>query len=281
MLISVVVTSYNYQEYIKDTIKSVLSQTFMDWEMIVVDDASSDLSVEIIKEFAKNDNRIKLIVNETNLGLAKSLEKGVKAASGQWIAFLESDDLWTEDNLQKKSEIIAQNPDAVMIFNDVLLFGAEDKLKERVFEQSAEYLKKKTYPRNLFYDISLFNRILTFSTVLVNKEKLLQCGFNTPEDRILDWWLFLHLARHNDFYYIPEKLTKWRLHRDSYINKREKLYSFPVNISALTDILKKEKDLRIIPYIIAAIFNTLPRIKTRLIQLVKIRLGIPLKGEKS
>jgi len=247
--------------------------------MIVVDDASTDSSVEVIREFAGNDNRIKLIVNEKNLGLAKSLEKGVKAASGEWIAFLESDDLWTQDNLQKKVDIIKANPDLAMIFNDVRLFGAQDTLKEKTFAKSAEFLKEKNYPCNLFYDIALFNRILTFSTVLVNKERLLQCGFDTPEDRILDWWLFLHLARHNKFYYISEKLTKWRLHSDSYINKREKLYSFPVNILALTDIFKKEKDPKLIPYIIAAFFNTLPRIKTRIIQLVKIRLGIPLKGE--
>ena len=73
MLVSVVVTSYNYQKYIKDTIISVLNQTFKDWEMIVIDDASTDASVKIIQELTKNDSRVKLIQNSENIGLKKKL----------------------------------------------------------------------------------------------------------------------------------------------------------------------------------------------------------------
>lgn len=102
MLVSVVVTSYNYQKYIKDTIISVLNQTFKDWEMIVIDDASTDASVKIIQELTKNDSRVKLIQNSENIGLKNSIKKALKEASGEWIAFLESDDLWREDYLEKK-----------------------------------------------------------------------------------------------------------------------------------------------------------------------------------
>ena len=106
MLVSVVVTSYNYQKYIKDTIISVLNQTFKDWEMIVIDDASTDASVKIIQELTKNDSRVKLIQNSENIGLKNSIKKALKEASGEWIAFLESDDLWREDYLEKKTALI-------------------------------------------------------------------------------------------------------------------------------------------------------------------------------
>lgn len=283
MLISVVITSYNYEKYLKDTIKSVLAQTYSDWEMIVIDDASADSSVEIIKEFAKNDSRIKLIQNESNLGLTKSLRKGIEAASGQWVAVLESDDSLRKDYLEKKAAIIEQYPDCGLIFNDVELFGDEKRIKDvsTKFIKSAEILKKKNYPCNLFKELVYFNRVLTLSTVLVNKEKFLQSRWDTPSDKLFDWWILLHFARENDFYYLPEKLTKWRIHYGSYINQKFKIVSLPVNLLAVINIAKKEKNIKLIPCIFRIILNNLKRIKTACIQAAKRCLGIPLRCEKS
>ena len=86
MKISVVTASYNYQNYIKEAIQSVLNQTYKDWELIVVDDCSTDNSVEVIKSF--DDERIKLFVNEKNLGLQKTVKRGIENATGEWIVFL-------------------------------------------------------------------------------------------------------------------------------------------------------------------------------------------------
>ena len=100
-VISVITASYNYENYISDTIKSVLAQTFSDWELIIVDDASSDNSVNIIKSFL-DDKRIKLICHDKNKGLSETLKTGLKYAQGEWIAFLESDDILTPDCLKKR-----------------------------------------------------------------------------------------------------------------------------------------------------------------------------------
>ena len=283
MLISVVITSYNYEKYLKDTINSVLSQTYSDWEMIVIDDASTDSSVDIIKEFVKKDSRIKLIENETNLGLTKTLKKGVEAASGEWVAVLESDDRLREDYLEKKAAIANKYPDIGMIFNDVELFGDEERIKDvsKKFTDTAKYLKGKTYPRNIFKDLIYFNRVLTLSAVFISREKVLKCDWETPSDRILDWWLLLHFTRKYDCFYIPEKLTKWRIHYGSYINKKQKIFAIPVNLLALIDIIKKEKDIRLLPGIIWIILSNFTRVRVACAQLAKIRLGIPLRCEKS
>lgn len=283
MLISVVITSYNYEKYLKDTINSVLSQTYSDWEMIVVDDASTDSSVEIIKEFTQKDKRIKLIVNDKNLGLKQTLKRGLEAASGEWIAILESDDQLREDYLDKKVSIAVNNPNIGLIFNDVELFGDETRIKEleKTFSKSSEILKRKQYPCNLFKELLYFNRILTFSAVFVNKQKFLNCDFNTPTDKLLDWWLFLHFARQNDFFYIPEKLTKWRIHNDSYIYKKDTTYSYPVNLLAFIDIVKKEKNIKLAFYIIPVIISSIYRLRVAICQHIKIILGIPLRGSKS
>lgn len=284
MLISIVVTSYNYEKYLKDTINSIINQTYQNWEMIVVDDASTDSSVEIIQEFTQKDDRIMLIRNEQNLGLAKSLQKGVNAASGEWIAFLESDDMYAPDNLEKKAEIISQYPDIALIFNDVELFGNTKtlKLKQENCEKEHEKLKDKIYPTNIFYDLCVTNKILTFSAVLVNKTKLLNCDFNTPVDKLLDWWLFLPLARKHDFYYIHEKLTKWRMHDDSYINNRQKKLYCPINLTILCQTFLKEKDFKLIFYILKICFNHLNKlreIKVVTIHFIKKKLGITLREE--
>ena len=99
-MISIITASYNYANYIKECIDSVLSQDFTDWELIIVDDCSVDNSVEIIKSYT--DSRIRLIRNEKNSGLKRTLLRGIQEAGGEYIAFLESDDIWRTDYLSKK-----------------------------------------------------------------------------------------------------------------------------------------------------------------------------------
>ena len=103
-MISIVTASYNYAQYIGETIQSVLNQTYSDWELVIVDDCSSDNSVEVIKSF--KDDRIKLFVNERNLGLKGTVKRGIELAQGDWVVFLESDDVITPDYLEKKAKIV-------------------------------------------------------------------------------------------------------------------------------------------------------------------------------
>lgn len=279
MKISIVTASYNYQDYIKETIQSVLDQTYKDWEFIIVDDCSTDNSVEVIKSY--KDDRIKLFVNEKNLGLKETLKFGIKQASGDWVAILESDDILKQDYLEKKYEVIKRNPNVAVIFNDVELFGDENRVKNTTptIIETSNLLQNKIYPCNIFDDLVDFNRVLTFSAVMLNRQKFLECNLNTPMDKLFDWWLFLHLARKYDFYYIPEKLTKWRLHSDSYISYKERLFDYPVNVAALIDLIKKEKNIRLFPPLFKASFSTVKRFKARFVRAIKTKLGIPLREE--
>ena len=104
-----------------------------------------------IKSF--NDKRIKLVKNEENLGLTKTLEKALKMAQNDWIAFLESDDLWAENYLEEKVKIIEKYPDTAIIFNDVEEFGDEEWLKavKNNFTRTRNILNKKKFPKNIFY----------------------------------------------------------------------------------------------------------------------------------
>lgn len=106
-LVSIVMPSYNTAEYIADSIRSVIAQTYTDWELIIVDDCSRDNSVEVINSFG--DPRIRLLINEKNSGAALSRNRALREAKGKWIAFLDSDDTWEPEKLEKQIRFMEEN----------------------------------------------------------------------------------------------------------------------------------------------------------------------------
>ena len=109
--VSIITASYNYENYIKETIESVLNQTFQDWELIIVDDGSKDNSVSVIKEYCNRDSRIKIFQHENavNKGLAETIKLGLEKSNCEWVAFLESDDVWLPNSLEEKMYIVNNN----------------------------------------------------------------------------------------------------------------------------------------------------------------------------
>ena len=136
--ISILMPSYNYASYIREAIESVIKQTYTNWELIIIDDASTDSSLGIIKEYLRKDPRIKLVINEKNLGLAKTLKKGISFAESSWIAFLECDDIFQPTSLEKKIEA-AQNG-AELIFSAAEGFDNKNKIQK--FEKHIDDINK-------------------------------------------------------------------------------------------------------------------------------------------
>ena len=260
MKISIITASYNYANYVEDVINSAISQTYSDWELIVVDDGSSDNSVEIIKSYCEKDPRIKLFQHEgeINKGLKETILLGLEKCTGDWVAFLESDDLFKPDNLLKKVEVAKQNPDVKLIFNKVEFLWDKDRpdYNKQEFENTQKTLSNMSFPRNMFYDFYIKNMILTFSCVMVEKNVLKNTDFNTPFDAALDWWLWIHLAYENKFYYVDEELTVWNLHLNSYISESKKPIIRLVNLSAYRDVyLKTGRNLNVLLFIIFSSIN--------------------------
>ena len=107
-LVSIIMSSYNTAEYIAESIQSVLSQSYIDWELIVVDDCSTDNTDEVVKPYL-SDERIIYLKNEMNSGAAVSRNRALREAKGKWIAFLDSDDLWTPDKLSKQINFMEEH----------------------------------------------------------------------------------------------------------------------------------------------------------------------------
>lgn len=106
-LVSIIMPSYNTGKFIQETIDSVINQTYDNWELIIVDDCSSDNTDEIVKSI--KDGRIVYLKNKKNSGAAISRNKALKMAKGKWVAFLDSDDLWKKDKLEKQIEFMKNN----------------------------------------------------------------------------------------------------------------------------------------------------------------------------
>lgn len=250
MKISIITASYNYENYIKETIQSVLSQTYNDWEMIIVDDCSTDNSVNVIKSY--NDERIKLFVNEKNLGLKETLKRGIKEATSDWIVFLESDDVLSPDYLAKKVEIAQKYNDINLIFNDCEFFGDEERVKtfEYALKKTRSLLQNQGYPKKMFYDFYQSNKIFTFSSVMAKRSDLLKVNFNAKLDYLIDWHLWIQLSSLGKFYYLSEKLTKWRLHNNSYINSSTQKSPVDLQAASYIEVFKSKKDISILLFIL-------------------------------
>ena len=220
--ISIITASYNYQDYIRETIESVMAQTYQNWEMIIVDDGSKDNSVEVIKDYCNRDSRIKLFQHEggVNKGLCKTVQLGIEKAQSEWLVFLESDDLITPDYLEEKVKVIRENPDIEFIFNDIETFGERADVYDEYFDMQKKVIKKLGNPADYFYALGKNNFVPTFSVVMIKKAIMQEIEFSTKGGQPqLDWYLWRQVALNHKFYYIDKKLTKWRLHNTSYISK--------------------------------------------------------------
>lgn len=107
-MVSIIMPSYNTGRFIKETIESVLAQTYPNWELLIVDDCSTDDTDEVVGAYL-SDERIRYFKNETNSGAAVSRNRALREAKGKWIAFLDSDDLWEPEKLQKQIAFMKEN----------------------------------------------------------------------------------------------------------------------------------------------------------------------------
>ena len=122
---------FNSEAFISDTIDSVLNQSYSNWELILIDDGSTDKTIEIVNLLAAENNKIKIFKNETNQGAATSRNKGIVAAKGDYIAFLDADDLWKPEKLEKQIAFM-------LIGNCDVCFSGYD-----LMDENGEYLKKR------------------------------------------------------------------------------------------------------------------------------------------
>ena len=209
--VSIILTSYNHEKFIREAINSVLNQTYTDFELIVWDDASTDASWEIIQSY--QDPRIKAFRNEVNE--RKAINKALLSGhvSGRYVAIHHSDDVWEPTKLEKQVAFLEGNPEYGAVFTQVsptsesgLPFGDTGHFYYSVFEQPNR--SRQEWLRYFFTT----GNALCHPSVLIRKECYTTCGlYAYPLAQLPDFDMWVRLAMHYELYVLPEKLVRFRI----------------------------------------------------------------------
>ena len=160
-MVSVVMPAYNAEKYIRETIESVQKQTISDWELIVVDDCSSDQTRMIVQEIQKKDDRIKMLANAVNLGVAKTRNKGISESKGKYIALLDSDDVWRSEKLQKQLKIFEET-NADIVYSSYAI----------ITEDGVKCCNDFVVPEKADYELMLQKSVIGCSTAMIKSEAI-------------------------------------------------------------------------------------------------------------
>jgi len=233
--ISVIVPTYNRADLISETIESILNQTYKNFELIIVDDGSTDNTEEMIRKF--KDSRIKYIKTDNWGGPARPRNIGIKKARGEYIAFCDDDDMWDKRKLEKQIPHF-QSSKIVGVASDAILIG------------DTPYYRKKNYGRSKlgyvdyqYIDILNGNKIMTSSCIV--KRKILEKVRFFDENRdfcfIEDWELWLRMARFGLFRVLGDPLI-------FYLVSRKRGYQFSIISKNCLKIIKKQVDMNYVKY---------------------------------
>lgn len=195
-LVSIIMPSYNTAQYIEKTIESVMEQTYTNWELIIVDDCSSDNTEKIVKGI--KDERIKFFKNERNSGAAISRNRALQLARGRWIAFLDSDDIWVPEKLEKQIAFMEDNNIAFSYTN-----------YEIIDESGKEQRIKVTGPKRITKQ-GMFNYCWLGCLTVMYDSKII--GLIQIEDikKNNDYAMWLKVCKKANCYLLDEVLAKYR-----------------------------------------------------------------------
>jgi len=271
--ISVVIPSYNHEKFIAEAIQSVLDQTYQNFEIIIVDDGSTDGSIEQIRTFS--DPRIKLILHKKNRGAAVAMRTALERAKGEYIAVLSSDDMFLPDKLEKQVKFLDENPQYGAVFSYVEIidehgypFTNQNHYYYKKFEQQNR--DRYQWLNHFFYH----GNALCHPSVLIRKSCYDKIGlYDERFAQLPDFDFWIRFCLKYELYIIPEKLVKFRIRSDEknasagtkqnivrFYNEWSLIAYHYLNIPSFTELKKIFPDVRLgaaktdtslIPYYIA------------------------------
>lgn len=208
--VTVIMPNYNGARFIAESIQSVLGQTFTDFELMLVDDGSTDTSVSIANEYAKSDRRIKIIMNEKNRGQSYTLNRGISAATGEFICFIDSDDIFRPTRLEKLVGSL-ENAKSSVGYTDVFLIDPDGRTTSGSFLGT-----KRLPPTGYAYPYFLTQWCWGLGIFMSHISTIREIGcFDESLDWGNDFDYVLRLTGNHKIVLIPEALYGYRLHSQS------------------------------------------------------------------
>lgn len=197
--VSIIVPMYNAEKFIGKTIESVLAQTYQNWEMLIMNDVSTDNSLAIVSMYAKKDERIKIVNTEKNVGVVKGRNFLIDLASGKYIAFLDADDYWHNEKLEKQIKFMKEKNASISCTEYTRVKENEEKINDVIIKEG------------ISYNDMLKNNYLGCLTVMYDAEKIGKRYFKELEKNE-DYVLWLEIVKDVDIIYgLKENLAYYRV----------------------------------------------------------------------
>ena len=197
--VSIIVPMYNAEKFIRKTIESVLAQTYQNWEMLIMNDVSTDNSLAVVSGYAKKDKRIKIINTEKNVGVVKGRNFLIDLASGKYIAFLDADDYWHNEKLEKQIKFMKEKNASISCTEYTRVKENEEKINDVIIKEE------------ISYNDMLKNNYLGCLTVMYDAEKIGKRYFKELEKNE-DYVLWLEIVKDvNTIYGLKENLAYYRV----------------------------------------------------------------------
>lgn len=212
-LVSVIIPTFNSENFIRQAILSVLNQTYKNFEIIIVDDGSKDQTVSIINSFTQKDERIKIIQTGPSGRPSVPRNKGIEKATGEYIAFLDSDDLWTETKISRQLKVFETKPEIAFTYSMSITFG-----EVNIFSPNYELLPLPFRAVKNYDGLLNIGNTIPLSSVLIKGDVLKkEGGFDEdPELKIEDYDLWLRLGKNYKFHFLPRVQVFYRVHKNQF-----------------------------------------------------------------
>jgi len=206
-LVSVIMNCLNGEKYVREAIDSVYSQTYPNWEIVFWDNASRDASPEIARSY--RDGRLRYFRGDTTVPLGQARNLAIEQSRGEFIAFLDCDDLWLPDKLEKQVPLFMADSVVGLVYSDTLFFN-EHGVQQRL------YAKRDPYRGHCFPDL-LNHYVISLETAVLRRSALdsLARWFDARFSAIEEYDLFVRIGLDWKIDFVPEVLAKWRIHRES------------------------------------------------------------------
>jgi glycosyltransferase involved in cell wall biosynthesis len=250
--LSIVMPVYNAAAYIREAVASILNQTFTDFELIIINDGSTDDSMEVLNGF--KDSRISILDNEKNSGIVFSRNKGIDAAKGKFIAPFDSDDIALPEKFEKQISFLHKNPDFGMIGSWAWLIDKHGKkLKEKW---------KVNAPAERIPAILLFRNYFVQSSMVIRSEVIPSGKYSKGFDVVEDYKMWFDITRNHKSWNFPDYLVKYRIHKKGASQSDQHQYDL--------------RDMMMFDYIYGILGITLNPVQKKL--LVNLKKGKPFES---
>ncbi len=244
-MLSVVMSVYNGEAYLAQAVESILNQTFPDFEFIILNDCSTDSTAEILQRYARRDSRIKILHNEQNLGLTASLNRGLRAAQGMYIARQDADDISLPTRFAEQVHFLNQNPDVVLVSGNSELIDAAG--------QVIGHLNRAAPPELVHWYLLFYNHVSGHSQVMFRREAALKVGgYDESLPYSQDYDLWLRLLTVGEIVMLPRTWLQWRTHPENISTQKfaqQEYLSLTLSQRELSRLLGRALDLETVAHL--------------------------------